>query len=212
MAIEDDNILMAEDLHSLVKKISLSNNTITITPVKGSNSTLQITKNGIEKALGYTINKSVPSNAVFTDTKYSVMTGATSSANGKSGLVPAPASSDRTKFLRGDGTWQKTLLQQFHYTNNNRAVVSKITTGIFRNKTTIYTFPNDYFGSIKATATQDGDAWARIWLGNTHGEYIDDSGGWSHTLIYIPSKTTISVQNEKFSWEYIIELDGIWLL
>jgi hypothetical protein len=42
MAIEDDNILMAEDLHSLVKKISLSNNTITITPVKGTNYTLQI--------------------------------------------------------------------------------------------------------------------------------------------------------------------------
>ena len=33
-------------------------------------------------------------------------TGSTSSANGKSGLVPAPQIADRTKFLRGDGTWQ----------------------------------------------------------------------------------------------------------
>lgn len=34
------------------------------------------------------------------------MTGATSSAAGTSGLVPAPAIGDNTKFLRGDGTWQ----------------------------------------------------------------------------------------------------------
>lgn len=33
------------------------------------------------------------------------MTGATSSAAGASGLVPAPAAGDEAKFLRGDGTW-----------------------------------------------------------------------------------------------------------
>ena len=33
------------------------------------------------------------------------MTGATSSADGTSGLVPAPASGDEDKFLRGNGTW-----------------------------------------------------------------------------------------------------------
>lgn len=35
----------------------------------------------------------------------SSMTGATSSSNGKSGMVPAPAAGDQTKFLRADGTW-----------------------------------------------------------------------------------------------------------
>lgn len=40
-----------------------------------------------------------------TDTTYSAMTGATSSAAGTSGLVPAPAAGDDTKFLRGDGAW-----------------------------------------------------------------------------------------------------------
>jgi hypothetical protein len=34
------------------------------------------------------------------------MTGATSSAAGTAGLIPAPASADREKFFRGDGTWQ----------------------------------------------------------------------------------------------------------
>ena len=38
--------------------------------------------------------------------KLDIMTGATSSADGFSGLVPAPVSGENTKFLRGDGTWQ----------------------------------------------------------------------------------------------------------
>lgn len=39
------------------------------------------------------------------NTTYSVFTGASSSANGSSGLVPQPLIADRTKFLKGDGTW-----------------------------------------------------------------------------------------------------------
>ena len=41
------------------------------------------------------------------DTTYSSMTGATSSAAGTSGLVPAPAAGDQDKFLKADGTWQE---------------------------------------------------------------------------------------------------------
>lgn len=40
-----------------------------------------------------------------TDTTYSNMTGASTSAAGTAGLVPAPAAGDQEKFLRGDGTW-----------------------------------------------------------------------------------------------------------
>lgn len=36
---------------------------------------------------------------------YATMTGATSSADGSSGMVPAPTTADTEKFLRGDGTW-----------------------------------------------------------------------------------------------------------
>jgi hypothetical protein len=34
------------------------------------------------------------------------MKGATSTANGAQGLVPAPSSGNQAKYLRGDGTWQ----------------------------------------------------------------------------------------------------------
>lgn len=46
-------------------------------------------------------------NVPWTDnnTTYSNMTGATSSAAGKAGLVPAPAAGKQASFLRGDGTW-----------------------------------------------------------------------------------------------------------
>ena len=40
-----------------------------------------------------------------TDTTYSAFTGATSGADGSSGLVPQPLIADKDKFLKGDGTW-----------------------------------------------------------------------------------------------------------
>ena len=40
------------------------------------------------------------------NTTYSNMTGSTSSAAGKAGLVPAPAAGTATRYLRCDGTWQ----------------------------------------------------------------------------------------------------------
>ena len=57
-------------------------------------------------ATTYTLGASVPSGAKFTDTTYSAMTGATTSAAGKAGLVPAPAAGAATRYLRSDGTWQ----------------------------------------------------------------------------------------------------------
>ena len=40
-----------------------------------------------------------------TDTTYDVMTAATADTAGASGLVPAPAAGQQSKYLRGDGTW-----------------------------------------------------------------------------------------------------------
>ena len=64
-----------------------------------------IASDGTATATTYSLAKSVPADAVFTDTTYSAFTGATGSAAGTSGLVPAPVATDNTKYLKGDGTW-----------------------------------------------------------------------------------------------------------
>lgn len=72
---------------------------------------------------GYTIAKSVPSDAKFTDTTYSNMTAASGSAAGSAGLVPAPAKGDQGKYLRGDATWQSlsaTTVGLGNVTNNKQ--------------------------------------------------------------------------------------------
>lgn len=65
-------------------------------------------KDGKPVVIGYTIAKSVPADAKFTDTNttYSNMGGASTSSAGKSGLVPAPAAGAANRYLRSDGTWQ----------------------------------------------------------------------------------------------------------
>lgn len=65
--------------------------------ITNSSGTISLTKANVTSALGYT-----PS---ATDTTYSVMQGATTNADGKAGLVPAPASDKVVSFLRGDGNW-----------------------------------------------------------------------------------------------------------
>lgn len=61
--------------------------------------------NGVPVACSYTLEKSVPADAIFTDHIYGNMKGATSSAAGNAGLVPAPNAGEQLKFLRADGTW-----------------------------------------------------------------------------------------------------------
>lgn len=66
-----------------VKSVTASGRTVTVT--KGNGTTSQFTTQ---------------------DTTYSSMNGATSSAAGTSGLVPAPAQGASNRYLRSDGTWQ----------------------------------------------------------------------------------------------------------
>lgn len=56
-------------------------------------------------ACSYTLDKSVPADALFTDHTYGNMKGATSSSAGSAGLVPAPNIGEQLKFLRADGAW-----------------------------------------------------------------------------------------------------------
>ncbi len=62
-------------------------------------------KNGVPTILSYTIEKSVPADAKFTDTTYNIFTGATSSTAGTSGLVKAPTAGQQDYYLKGDGNW-----------------------------------------------------------------------------------------------------------
>lgn len=70
-----------------------------------NNGTLTIRQNGTTIDT-FTANQSTNVTVDLSDTTYSDFVGATSSAAGSAGLVPAPASGDNTKYLKGDGTWQ----------------------------------------------------------------------------------------------------------
>lgn len=94
------------------KEYRMNNSTFTSGQWAAINS--GITTNGVTKLNGLAEIKSIGSNLALdangklsaTDTTYSVMTGAGSSTAGASGLVPAPAAGDNTKYLAGDGTWK----------------------------------------------------------------------------------------------------------
>lgn len=61
---------------------------------------------------GYRVEANVPANAKFTDTTYSAFKGASASAAGSAGLVPAPAKGGQGKFLAGDGTWKNVTIPE----------------------------------------------------------------------------------------------------
>lgn len=62
--------------------------------------------NGVPVNTTYTLAKSVPSNAVFTDTNtWIAFKGATTAAAGTAGYAPAPAAGAANRYLRSDGTW-----------------------------------------------------------------------------------------------------------
>lgn len=67
--------------------------------ITNTSGTISLTKANVVAALGYTPGTS------SSDTTYSDFTGATASSSGVHGLVPAPASGENGKFLKGDGTW-----------------------------------------------------------------------------------------------------------
>lgn len=60
-----------------------------------------------ETVNGYTVNADVPAGAKFTDTTYNTMTGASETANGSGGLVPAPGKGAADRYLCSDGTFKK---------------------------------------------------------------------------------------------------------
>ena len=76
----------------------------------GNSVTATYILNGVPTACSHSVKCDVPANAKFTDTTYSVFTGATKSATGTTGLVPQPGTSDTQKFLKADGTWSNVVI------------------------------------------------------------------------------------------------------
>lgn len=81
-ALGDKN---GKDLTTYITGLSVNGRTVTYTRGNGTSGTIQTQD---------------------TNTTYSAFKGATSSAAGGTGLVPAPTAGQQTRFLRGDGTWQ----------------------------------------------------------------------------------------------------------
>ena len=81
-ALGDKN---GKDLTTYVTGLSVNGRTVTFTRGDGTSGTIQTQD---------------------TNTTYSAFKGATSSAAGGTGLVPAPTAGQQTRYLRGDGTWQ----------------------------------------------------------------------------------------------------------
>lgn len=73
--------------------------------IKNKPESLPANGGNAETVNGHTVNSDVPANAEFTDTKPVDMKGATASAAGTAGYVPAPEAGSQGKFLKADGTW-----------------------------------------------------------------------------------------------------------
>lgn len=71
-----------------------------------------------------------------TDTTYNDFSGATGSAAGAHGLVPAPAAGDNTKYLAGDGTWKTVSVYQLPIASASTLGGIKVGTNLTINATT----------------------------------------------------------------------------
>lgn len=140
-------------------------------------------------AISYTIEKSVPADAKFTDTTYNVMVGASSSAAGASGLVPAPAAKQEGLFLRGDGSWA--------------TPAEAGTAGKVKNKLTVGTKEYDGSKAVEITAGDLGLDKAVRFLGlstttiTDGGTQIPTIEGWSGT---VKAGDIVLYDHEEFIW------------
>lgn len=144
------------------------------------------------------------------DTTYGVMRGATASANGASGLVPAPTQGNEGKYLKGDGSWGTPA-------NTTYGVVSKTANGLvpkLPDETTTTKYlrqdgawvvpPNTTYGVMKG-ATESADGASGLVPAPTKGDparYLTSDGKWSKITFPIyptatPSLDGLMSRNDK---------------
>lgn len=120
----DDAWDAAEDMGATIphdrNMVNLDDAIRTIPVSSPNDGVLTITQNGTTVQT-FSANQATNVTAALTDTTYSDFTGATSSAAGAHGLVPAPSAGDQEKVLHGDGTWKDTTakLVEMSYGESN---------------------------------------------------------------------------------------------
>lgn len=115
----------------------------------------------------------LPANA-FNNSTYSVMSGATTSADGTQGLVPKPTKSDVDMFLKGDGTWATP-------TNTTYSVVTKTANGLVPKTGT----------SASATISSEANEWVLTTTsGNTPTWRKLPSAAFTTAYYTLPTATT----------------------
>ena len=103
-----------------------------------------------------TVTKGNGTASTFTtqDTTYGNMSGATTSAAGKAGLVPAPATGANNRYLRSDGTWAVPPDNNTTYSVATRSVNGLMSSA---DKLKLDGLSSDVSGSIPlATSSRDG--------------------------------------------------------
>lgn len=82
----------------------LREDAVWVAPPTANNPSITISQNGTIKGQ-FTLNQANSETIALTDTTYSEFTGATTTAAGTSGLVPAPTSGQSTRYLCSTGEW-----------------------------------------------------------------------------------------------------------
>lgn len=139
------------DITSAVANANVATNDST-----GQNIASTYVKSVIVSGRTVTVTKGNDTSTTFTtqDTTYGNMSGATSSAAGTSGLVPAPAQGASNRYLRSDGTWQVPP-----DTNTTYSVATQLANGLMSSadKRKLDGLSSDIAGSIPlATPSRDG--------------------------------------------------------
>lgn len=152
MAIEDNTSyeLTGAQIKDLASKINAKADASDIPTV--NNATLTITKNGTSVGT-FTANSATDTTIALTDTTYSDFVGATTSAAGSAGLVPAPVAGDDTKFLAGDGTWKTASAYDLPIASASTLGGIKVGDGLNINSST---------GVLSANAVSSAD-WSALW-------------------------------------------------
>ena len=131
------------------------------------------------------------------------MTGATSSADGTSGLVPAPASGEQGAYLRGDGTWAVPTNTDTKVTNTLNTTAKAYVTGTTSSSTNTGTQVFDTGVYLDTTA---GMLTATTFKGELSGNASTSNKlkSTSYTTITINTSDWVTNSDGGYMYEYTL--------